>query len=58
MAQLNTKTLMITVSQLLRDTEVATELLDQDTIQQLEVVVTELANSTSNTPVLVEISQQ
>jgi hypothetical protein len=57
MAQLNTKTLTITVSQLLRDSDTVHELLDQDTIQQLEAVVTELANA-GGTPVIVEIALQ
>jgi hypothetical protein len=56
MAQLNTTTITIKISQLLRDDAVAHELLDEDSIQQLEAVVAELARA--DQPVLVEICQQ
>jgi hypothetical protein len=51
MAQLNTQTLTIKVSKLIRDQDTPVELLDAEVISQLEAVITELAGA----GILVEI---
>ena len=53
MAKINEQTLVITVSQLIKDDTPSTELLSADVVAQLEVVVAELAGSGT----LVEIKQ-
>ena len=53
MAKINEQTLVITVSQLVRDDAPTTELLTKDVVAQLEAVVAELAG----TGTLVEIRQ-
>jgi hypothetical protein len=53
MAKINEQTLVITVSQLVRDDESAKVLLSDEVIAQLEAVVSELAG----TGTLVEIKQ-
>jgi hypothetical protein len=52
MAKLNTQTLTIKISKLTRDDESCGDLIDSDTISQLESIITELAGS----GVLVEVS--
>ena len=53
MAKINEQTLIITVSQLIRDTDETEVLLSPDVIAQLEAVVAELAGAGT----LVEIRQ-
>jgi hypothetical protein len=53
MAKINEQTLIITVSQLVRDDAPTAELLTADVVAQLEAVVAELAGSGT----LVEIKQ-
>jgi hypothetical protein len=53
MAKINEQTLVITVSQLVKDDTPSTELLSSDVVAQLEVVVAELAGPGT----LVEIKQ-
>ena len=53
MAKINEQTLVITVSQLVKDDTPAYVLLDADVVAQLEAVVTELAGAGT----LVEINQ-
>lgn len=53
MAKINEQTLVITVSQLVKDDAPATELLSADVVAQLEAVVGELAGAGT----LVEIKQ-
>jgi hypothetical protein len=53
MAKINEQTIVITVSQLVKDDATTTALLSEDTIAQLEAVVGELAGP----GVLVEIAQ-
>lgn len=53
MAKINEQTLVITVSQLVKDDAPITELLSADVVAQLEAVVGELAGSGT----LVEIKQ-
>jgi hypothetical protein len=53
MAKINEQTLIITVSQLVRDDAPVSELLNADVVAQLEAVVAELAGSGT----LVEIRQ-
>jgi hypothetical protein len=53
MAKINEQTLIITVSQLVRDDTPVAELLSSDVVAQLEVVVAELAGAGT----LVEIKQ-
>lgn len=53
MAKINEQTLVITVSQLVRDDAPITPLLSQDVVIQLEAVVAELAGAGT----LVEIKQ-
>ena len=54
MAKLNETVVVIKVSELLRDDEIATVILDQDTITNLEAVIKELAGGNK----LVEIIQE
>lgn len=53
MAKINEQTLVITVSQLVKDDAPVTELLSKDVVAQLEAVVGELAGAGT----LVEIKQ-
>lgn len=53
MAKINEQTLVITVSQLVKDDAPTTELLSSDVVAQLEAVVGELAGAGT----LVEIKQ-
>jgi hypothetical protein len=53
MAKINEQTLIITVSQLIKDDAPASELLSADVVMQLEAVVGELAGAGT----LVEIKQ-
>lgn len=58
MAKLNTSTLVISVSQLLKDTDTEHVLLTQATIEQIEAVVAELVTQdAAGTPVIVEIQK-
>jgi len=53
MAKINSQTLVITISKMVRDSEPETPVLDDEIVSQLEAVVTELAGS----GVLVEVEQ-
>lgn len=58
MAKLQSTTLVITVSQLLKDNETTHVILDQNMIEQIEAVVTQLAaEGSAGTPVVVEIDK-
>lgn len=58
MAKINSTTVTITVSQLVRDDDVARTLLDGDMIAQLEAVIGQLASEGATGPVIVEVKQQ
>lgn len=53
MAKINSQTLVITVSQLVKDSDPTSPLLSEEVVAQLEAVVAELAGSGT----LVEIQQ-
>jgi anti-sigma factor ChrR (cupin superfamily) len=55
MAKLNSTSLVITVSQLLRDDQPSSELIDQTMLDQIEAVVQQLASESANAPVLIEV---
>lgn len=55
MAKLNSTNIVITVSQLLRDDQPSSELIDQTMLDQIEAVVQQLAGETAGAPVLVEV---
>jgi hypothetical protein len=53
MAKINSQSIVITVSQLLRDSDAGTPILSEEVLAQLEAVIGELAGS----GVLIEIVQ-
>lgn len=55
MAKLNSTSLVITVSQLLRDDQPSSELIDQTMLDQIEAVVQQLASESAKAPVLIEV---
>lgn len=56
MAKVNSKSLVITVSQLLKDTDADSVLLSPQSIEQIEAVVAQLvAEDAGNNPVVVEV---
>lgn len=58
MAKINSTTVTITVSQLVRDDEPTRTLLDGDMLSQLEAVIGQLAAEGPGGPVIVEVRQQ
>jgi hypothetical protein len=57
MAKINSTSLVITVSEMVRDTETAHVLLTPEIIAQLEAVVQQLASEASGSSVIVEVQQ-
>lgn len=58
MAKLNTTSLVITVSQLLKDTDTEHVLLSAASIEQIEAVVAQLVSEDAGgTPVVVEVQK-
>ena len=57
MAKINSTSLVITVSEMVRDTETAHVLLTPEIIAQLEAVVQQLAAEASGSTVIVEVQQ-
>ena len=57
MAKINSTSLVITVSEMVRDTDTAHVLLTQEMIAQLEAVVQQLASEASGSSVIVEVQQ-
>jgi hypothetical protein len=57
MAKINSTSLVITVSEMVRDTETAHVLLTPEIIAQLEAVVQQLAAEASGSSVIVEVQQ-
>jgi hypothetical protein len=57
MAKINSTSLVITVSEMVRDTETAHVLLTPEMIAQLEAVVQQLAAEASGSSVIVEVQQ-
>jgi|SaaInl85LU_5_DNA_1037374.scaffolds.fasta_scaffold36163_3 hypothetical protein len=55
MAKINSTSIAITVSELVKDDSPATELLNDEIIAQLEAVISQLANENSQSGVLVEV---
>ena len=55
MAKINTTSIAITVSELVKDGSPDRELLSADVIAQLEAVITQLASEGAPGPVLVEV---
>ncbi len=55
MAKINSTSIAITVSELVKDDSPATELLNDEIIAQLESVISQLANENSQSGVLVEV---
>ena len=55
MAKINSTSIAITVSELVKDDSPATELLNDEIIAQLEAVISQLANENSLSGVLVEV---
>ena len=55
MAKLNTMSVVITVSELIRDNEELHELIDDATIAQIEEVIKELAQENATGPLVVEV---
>jgi hypothetical protein len=55
MAKLITQTLVITVSELVKDTDADHILLPYDTVTQIQEVVQQLAQTGAHGPVLVEV---
>ena len=55
MAKINTTSIAITVSELVKDSDQSRELLSDDIITQLEAVTTQLASEGAPGPVLVEV---
>ena len=58
MAKINTTSIAITVSELVKDGSPDRELLSADVIVQLEQVITQLASEGAPGPVLVEVAKQ
>jgi hypothetical protein len=57
MAKINSTSLVITVSEMVRDTDQAHVLLTPEMIAQLEAVVQQLASEAAGTSVIVEVQQ-
>ena len=57
MAKINSTSLVITVSEMVRDTDTAHVLLTPEMIAQLEAVVQQLASEVSGSSVIVEVQQ-
>jgi len=57
MAKINSTSLVITVSEMVRDTDTAHVLLTPEMIAQLEAVVQQLASEASGGAVIVEVQQ-
>jgi hypothetical protein len=57
MAKLNSTSLVITVSEMVRDADTAHVLLTPEMIAQLEAVVQQLASEASGSAVIVEVQQ-
>jgi hypothetical protein len=57
MAKINSTSLVITVSEMVRDTDQAHVLLTPEMIAQLEAVVQQLASEASGGAVIVEVQQ-
>jgi len=57
MAKINSTSLVITVSEMVRDTDTAHVLLTPEIIAQLEAVVQQLAAEASGSAVIVEVQQ-
>jgi hypothetical protein len=57
MAKINSTSLVITVSEMVRDTDTAHVLLTPEMIAQLEAVVQQLASEASGSAVIVEVQQ-
>jgi hypothetical protein len=55
MAKINSTTIAITVSELVKDDSPSREMLSADTIAQLEAVITQLASETATGSILVEV---
>ncbi len=55
MAKINTTSIAITVSELVKDSDQSRELLSDHVIAQLEAVITQLASEGAPGPVLVEV---
>jgi hypothetical protein len=57
MAKINSTSLVITVSEMVRDADTAHVLLTPEMIAQLEAVVQQLASEASGSAVIVEVQQ-
>jgi hypothetical protein len=57
MAKINSTSLVITVSEMVRDTDTAHVLLTPEMIAQLEAVVQQLASEAAGSAVIVEVQQ-
>jgi hypothetical protein len=57
MAKINSTSLVITVSEMVRDTDTAHVLLTPEMIAQLEAVVQQLASEAAGSSVIVEVQQ-
>jgi hypothetical protein len=57
MAKINSTSLVITVSEMVRDADTAHVLLTPEMIAQLEAVVQQLASEAAGTSVIVEVQQ-
>ena len=57
MAKINSTSLVITVSEMVRDTDQAHVLLTPEMIAQLEAVVQQLASEAAGSSVIVEVQQ-
>ena len=57
MAKINSTSLVITVSEMVRDTDTAHVLLTPEIIAQLEAVVEQLASEAAGSAVIVEVQQ-
>ena len=57
MAKINSTSLVITVSEMVRDSDTAHVLLTPEMIAQLEAVVQQLASEASGSAVIVEVQQ-
>lgn len=57
MAKINSTSLVITVSEMVRDTDTAHVLLTPEMVVQLEAVVQQLASEAAGSAVIVEVQQ-
>ena len=57
MAKINTTSITITLSELVRDDAPAREILSNETISQLEAVITQLATEGGSSNVRVEVTK-